>query len=40
MAVPEKPAFDKKLLENIQNDLKALSLEARKRYSHLKEVKP
>lgn len=38
MAVPEKPAFDKKLLENIQNDLKALSIEARKRYSHLKEV--
>ncbi|GFU23215.1 protein MON2 homolog [Nephila pilipes] len=38
MAVSEKPAFDKKLLENIQNDLKALSIEARKRHPHLKEA--
>ncbi|KAF8790147.1 Protein MON2 like protein [Argiope bruennichi] len=38
MAVTEKPAFDKKLLENIQNDLKVLSIEARKRHPHLKEA--
>ncbi|GFR03361.1 protein MON2 homolog [Trichonephila clavata] len=38
MAVSEKPVFDKKLLENIQNDLKALSIEARKRHPHLKEA--
>ncbi|GBM29333.1 Protein MON2 [Araneus ventricosus] len=38
MAVTEKPAFDKKLLDNIQNDLKALSIEARKRHPHLKEA--
>ncbi|GIY28491.1 protein MON2 homolog [Caerostris extrusa] len=38
MAVTEKPAFNKKLLENIQNDLKALAIEARKRHPHLKEA--
>uniref|UniRef100_T1D1X0 Protein MON2 homolog n=1 Tax=Cupiennius salei TaxID=6928 RepID=T1D1X0_CUPSA len=38
MAGSEKPAFDKKLFENILSDLKVLSLEARKRYSHLKEA--
>ncbi|XP_054718862.1 protein MON2 homolog [Uloborus diversus] len=38
MAAVEKPAFDKKLLENIQNDLKSLSIEARKKYPHLKEA--
>ncbi|XP_015915930.1 protein MON2 homolog isoform X2 [Parasteatoda tepidariorum] len=38
MAAPEKQASDKKLLENIQNDLKALAVEARKRYPPLKEA--
>lgn len=38
MAMTEKPVFDKKVLDNIQNDLKALAIEARKRHPHLKEV--
>ncbi|KAG8199888.1 hypothetical protein JTE90_015878 [Oedothorax gibbosus] len=38
MAVTEKPVFDKKLLEAVQNDLKVLAIEARKRHPHLKEA--
>ena len=35
-----KDANTSKMLENLQNDLKTLCMETRKRYPHIKDVSP